>query len=184
MKTIVPRASLLILPASLALATAGCGGDDAGGGGSDGPSVQIMQPADGASLSVPFTLKVESSEELGTTESGLHHIHLYFDGNDDTYEVLEDPADEEIEIDADSPALEGIEPGEHTLEVSLRNADHSAAGAEDEVEVTIEGSGETTSSTSDDTGSDDTGSDDTGSEDSGGGDSGGGSDTPSYDYDY
>jgi hypothetical protein len=155
MKTIAPRARLLILPASLAIAMAGCGSSDDGGGGSGEPSVQIMQPADGDTLSVPFTLQVESSEELGTTESGLHHVHLYFDGNDDAYEVLEDPADEEIEIGPDSPALEGIEPGEHTLEISLRNADHSAAGAEDEVEVTIEGSGGTDS---------------------------GGDDSPNYDY--
>jgi hypothetical protein len=158
MKTIAPRASLLILPASLALVATGCGADDGGGGGSGSgdPSVEILQPADGATLSLPFTLKVDSSEELGTTESGLNHVHLYFDGNDDTYEVLEDPADEEIQISPDSPALEGIEPGEHTLEISLRNADHSAAGAEDEINVTIQGSG----STSDDTGSDDSGGDD------------------------
>jgi hypothetical protein len=175
MKTIAPKARLLILPASLALVATGCGAaDDGGSGGGGGPSVQLVQPTDGATLHVPFTLTVDSSEELGTTDEGLHHVHLYFDGNDQSYEVIESPAGEEIEIDADSPALEGIGSGEHTLEVSLRNADHSAAGAEDEVEVTIAGGGGTTSGTSDDTGSDDSGSDD----------SGGGSDTPTYDYDY
>ncbi|WP_335991344.1 Ig-like domain-containing protein [Glycomyces sp. MUSA5-2] len=117
-----------------ALILAGCGGTDPGG---DGPSVSIEQPAEGDELTAPFTVVVESSEELGTTESGNHHVHLYFDGNDGTYEVIESGNGEEYEVSADSPVLEGLEPGEHTLNVSLRNADHSAAGAEDEVTVTI-----------------------------------------------
>ena len=140
---------LLIVPAAAALALAGCGADaDSGGGGGSGggPSVAIEEPADGDSLDVPFTLVVDSSEELGSTDSGLHHVHVYFDGNDDAYEVIESPAGEEVQIDADSPAMEGIEPGEHTLEVSLRNADHSAAGAEDEVTVNIGESGSSDSS--------------------------------------
>ena len=147
---------LLILPAAAALALAGCGGgdDSGGGGGSGGPSVAIEVPADGDTLEVPFTLVVDSSEELGSTDEGLHHVHVYFDGNDDAYEVIESPAGEDVEIDSDSPALEGIEPGEHTLEVSLRNADHSAAGAEDEVAVNI-GEGGSTGGSSDDGGSDD-----------------------------
>lgn len=147
---------LLILPAATALALAGCGADDdsGGGGSSGGPSVAIEEPADGDSLEVPFTLVVDSSEELGSTDSGLHHVHVFFDGNDDSYEVIESPAGEEVEIDADSPAMEGIEPGEHTLEVSLRNADHSAAGAEDEVTVNI-GEGGSTGGSSEDDSSDD-----------------------------
>jgi hypothetical protein len=153
----VPRSRLLlILPAAAALALAGCGGDDDNGeaGSSGGPSVAIEEPADGDTLDVPFTLVVDSSEELGSTDEGLHHVHVYVDGNDDSYEVIESPAGEDVEIDADSPALEGIEPGEHTLEVSLRNADHSAAGAEDEVTINI-GEGGSTDGSSDDGGSGD-----------------------------
>jgi hypothetical protein len=165
-ETTVPRSSLLFLPAAFGLVLAGCGAaDDDGGGGSGGPSVEIQQPADGDSLSVPFTMTVESSEELGTTDEGLHHVHVYFDGNDQSYEVIETPAGEEIEIDADSPALEGVDTGEHTLQVSLRNADHSAAGAEDEISVMIGEDGGSTGSgsaggTSDDGTSDDGTSDD------------------------
>lgn len=150
----MPSSRMLYLAAALALALTACGGADedggsGGSGGGGGPSVEIMQPADGDSLQVPFSLVVESSEELGTTDEGLHHVHVYFDGNDDTYEVIETPAGEEIEIGPDSPAMEGVEPGEHTLDVSLRHADHSAAGAEDSVDVMIGSDGSTSGSDSD-----------------------------------
>lgn len=143
----VPR---LLLPtaAVLALVLAGCGGDDGNAsttseGESDGPSVEIVQPGDGDALSTPFALVVDSSEELGTTDSGNHHVHIYFDGDDSAYEVIESGNGEEHEIGADSPALEGLEPGEHVLNISLRNADHSAAGAEDEITVTVDDTGST-----------------------------------------
>ncbi|ACQ78509.1 hypothetical protein Bcav_0244 [Beutenbergia cavernae DSM 12333] len=141
------RPGLLAAAAAVVVLTlAGCGGDGGDDGaepaaGGDGPTVEIIEPADGDSLSAPFTFVVSSSEELGTTESGNHHVHLYFDGDDSAYEVIESGNGEEHEITADSPALEGLEQGEHTMNVSLRNADHSAAGAEDEITVTIETAG-------------------------------------------
>ncbi|WP_131981586.1 DUF4399 domain-containing protein [Jiangella ureilytica] len=99
--------------------------------------MEIVEPAGGAEIGVPFTLVVDSSEELGPTDTGNHHVHVYFDGDDSSYEVIESGNGEEHEITADSPALEGLEPGEHTLNVSLRNADHSAAGADAEITVTV-----------------------------------------------
>ncbi|TDD65695.1 hypothetical protein E1262_24400 [Jiangella aurantiaca] len=140
---------------ALVLVLAACGGDDdtstaSEGGG--GPSVEIVEPTGGAEISVPFTLVVDSSEELGPTDTGNHHVHVYFDGDDSSYEVIESGNGEEHEITVDSPAMEGVEPGEHTLNVSLRNADHSAAGAEAEVTVTVgeEGSGGSPSDDEDD----------------------------------
>lgn len=132
--------------AALSLILAGCssaGGTSASDGGSGGgePSVEILKPADGDTLSVPFTLAVDSSEELGTTDSGNHHVHIYFDGNDSAYEVIESGNREDHEITADSPALQGLEPGEHELDISLRNADHSAAGADAKITVNIETAG-------------------------------------------
>lgn len=134
---------MLMLPLAVgALVLAGCGGGGSDDSGGDGPSVTIEQPAEGDELTAPFTVVVESSEELGTTDSGKDHVHLYFDDQTSSYAVIESGNGEEFEVAADSPALDGIEPGEHTLHVSLRNADHSAAGAEDEVTVTIgDGSG-------------------------------------------
>lgn len=145
---------LVLSAAALALVLTACGSDDdasttsEGAGG--GPSVEILQPADGDTLSVPFALVVDSSEELGTTDSGNHHVHIYFDGDDSAYEVIESGNGEEHEIGADSPAVEGLEPGEHLLNISLRNADHSAAGAEDEITVTVDDAGSGSSNSSDD----------------------------------
>ncbi|GAA2152698.1 hypothetical protein GCM10010403_19690 [Glycomyces rutgersensis] len=131
-----------------ALFLAACGGGGygdgggSGGGSGDGPTVTIETPSDGDTLDTPFKVVVDSSEDLGPTDSGNDHVHLYFDDNDSAYAVIDSGNGEAFEVAADSPALDGIDPGEHTLHVSLRNADHSAAGAEDEVTVTIgDGSG-------------------------------------------
>ncbi|MPZ26170.1 MAG: hypothetical protein GEV12_06890 [Micromonosporaceae bacterium] len=122
-----------------------CGTDDDGGGGSSGGgngdtelSVTILQPASGDTVSIPFTLEVDASEDLGPTDSGLHHVHVYFDGDDSNYEVIEEGNRVAREITADSPAVAGLPPGEHTLNISLRNADHSAAGAEAEVAIVVD----------------------------------------------
>ncbi|HJU98059.1 MAG TPA: hypothetical protein VJ644_08790 [Jiangellaceae bacterium] len=141
--------------AALVLGVSACAGDDAAttsGGGDGGMSVEILQPADGDMISVPFTLEVDSSEELGTTDTGLHHVHIFFDGDDSSYEVIEDDNREPREITADSPAVEGLEPGEHVLNISLRTADHSPAGAEAEVTVNVEAPGGSPAGDSDDSG--------------------------------
>jgi hypothetical protein len=130
----------------LALVAVACGDASAGSGGSD--SLQISSPADGAQVASPFTVTVDASVALGDPSTGEHHVHLCFDGADcdaeytlvygDTFEV------------ADLP------PGEHTIEASLRNADHSDAGAADEITVTVGGGG------GDSQGGRDTGEDDNG----------------------
>jgi hypothetical protein len=111
-------------------ADAGTGGGGNAAGGEQ--MVTITEPAEGASVDVPFTLSLDSSVELGTTESGNHHVHLYFDGDDSKYEVIES---ESMEITDASPAVDGLRSGEHELNISLRNADHSPAGFETSVMV-------------------------------------------------
>ncbi len=141
------RLRMIAAVGALALGVSACGGDDgedgsiSTGSGDSGMSVEILQPADGDTISVPFTLEVDSSEELGATDAGLHHVHIFFDGDDSSYEVIEDGNVEPREIAEDSPAVEGLEPGEHVLNISLRNADHSPAGAEAEVTVNVEDAG-------------------------------------------
>lgn len=131
-----------VLGAIVLVAATGCGSDtaDAGDTGSDGggsaQTVTIKEPADGASIDIPFTLSLDSGVELGSTDSGKHHVHLYFDGDDSKYEVIE--ADS-MEITDASPAVEGLEPGEHKLDISLRNADHSAAGFDTSITVNVNG---------------------------------------------
>lgn len=136
------------------LLAAGCGGGDGGsggggyGGGGDadepgagGMTLEITSPADGDTVEVPFTVELDSSEELGPTDTGAHHVHVFFDGDDQEYLVVEG---ESVEV-TDLPE------GEHVVNASLRNADHSAAGVETEATVTV-GAGGAGSDTGGDTG--------------------------------
>ncbi|MEJ3744835.1 hypothetical protein WEI85_16255 [Actinomycetes bacterium KLBMP 9797] len=121
--------------AALVLAAGGlaaCGGDEAestatGSGG--GMSVTVVEPAAGAEVQVPFTVRVDATTELGPQESGKHHVHVWFDDDEDNYTMIE----------ADSGPITKAPSGEHTMHVSLRNANHSAAGVEATTELTITG---------------------------------------------
>src|SRR5207247_3748323 len=98
---------------------------------------QITSPSGGASVSEPFTLKVQSSVALGEPSTGRDHVHLCFDGaNCDTEYKL---------VYSDTFQITGLSPGQHTIEASLRNADHSAAGPTASITVTVTG-GATSSS--------------------------------------
>ncbi|HEU5473651.1 MAG TPA: hypothetical protein VFV67_23640 [Actinophytocola sp.] len=143
------RDRILAMLGALVLAGASaCGGDDAssgsgsaGSGGSSGDggmTVSIAEPADGSSVQMPFQVKVDSSVELGPTESGKHHVHLFFDGDDKKYEVVESDT---VEVTSSSKSAAGLSSGQHEMSISLRNADHSPAGAETKIMVEIGGSG-------------------------------------------
>jgi hypothetical protein len=134
---------LTALGAVVLVAASGCGGGTAdtgssGGGGGGADTVTIKEPADGASIGIPFTLRLDSKEALGSTDSGKHHVHLYFDGDDSAYEVIESDS---VQITDKSPAVKGLAPGEHELDISLRNADHSPAGFDTSIKVTVSGGG-------------------------------------------
>lgn len=123
---------LAAVAAAVATLTA-CGGgsDDGGAAAGSGGDLSIESPADGAEVPAAFTVEVSTGEELGPPESGAMHVHLYYDGADEDYDV----------VTSDSFEVEGLGSGEHTIEASLRHADHSAAGAEDTVTVTVAGDG-------------------------------------------
>lgn len=124
--------------AGLVLLAAGCGddGDDASTGGSgDGPGLRVAAPADGDSVTVPFDLTVETDEELGEPDTGRHHLHVYYDGDTDE-------GDYDLVYEDSFTVERDLEPGEHTVEVVLAQADHSLTDQRDEVTVTIgEGAG-------------------------------------------
>jgi hypothetical protein len=136
----------VVLGTMLLVGATACGSDDSsantspgsGGGGSGENTVSVVEPADGSTIQIPFKLQVKSGVSLGTTESGQHHVHLYFDGNDKKYEVVES---DNMEITSSSKAVDGLQPGKHELNISLRNADHSAAGADTKIMVEVGGSG-------------------------------------------
>jgi hypothetical protein len=77
-------------------------------------------------------VKLDASVPLGDPSTGEHHVHLCFDGaNCDAEYSL---------VYGNSMQVTGLTPGPHTIEASLRNADHSAAGATDSISVTVSGS--------------------------------------------
>lgn len=90
-------------------------------------TVLIVSPVEGDVVSLPFEASFEASVPLGTQEAGLHHLHLWFGGDEDAYQVVEGEV-AEITI---APA------GEHEMHVSLRNADHSEVGAEASVPIVV-----------------------------------------------
>ena len=114
------------------LLLAGCNSQPSGpatGTGNNGLSVSIVEPVRGALVQLPFQVKFTSSEELGTMSSGKHHVHVWFDDDTANY----------IMIESDSGKIEKAPAGSHTMHVSLRKADHSPAGAEAELMVTVAG---------------------------------------------
>ncbi|MGH2699471.1 MAG: hypothetical protein ACRDJL_09795 [Actinomycetota bacterium] len=112
------------------LVAAACGNDSTEGAaaaGAEGPTLTITSPSDGDEVSLPITVEVSTSEELGPEETGLHHWHLFVDGEELEYTV-----------EASNEAMiEDLSPGEHTINASLQHADHSAAGASDEIAVIV-----------------------------------------------
>src|SRR5690606_34570869 len=94
------RAAIAVA-AVLTLVAAGCGDDDdttsagAGSGGqSDGEmTISVAEPADAAEVGTPFDVEVDTSVEVGEPDTGLHHVHLYYDGNtqEGDYDVVYEP---------------------------------------------------------------------------------------------
>jgi hypothetical protein len=123
----VRRWKLFAILSALALVAFACGNDTPEA--DDGPSIDITAPDDGTEVGSSFTLEVASSEELGPTETGAHHIHVWYDGDETTYDVVE----------SDTFEVSGLAPGEREITASLRFANHSAAGAEDTITVTVTG---------------------------------------------
>lgn len=121
-------AAALVAIAMVALSGA-CSSDGAGSGGSGKPSLSISRPAAGSTVTLPFTVQFTSNEQLGATSTGLDHVHLYFDDHSDRYLIVESTS---VQV-TDAPA------GQHVMHLSLRNANHSPAGAEAQLTLTING---------------------------------------------
>ena len=124
---------------------AGCGNTDASGGtgsGGDSPSLSITSPSEGDTVGGTFTVKWDANVALGDPDTGRDHVHVFVDGNSNDYTV----------VGGDSFEVTGLSPGEHTVDVTLQKADHSPAGAEDQVDVTVSGSGGTSSPSDDSSG--------------------------------
>ena len=121
---------LVFALALLAEACASVGNASTGSaGGDEPPSLHIVAPSDGAQVSMPFEVQVDSSVPLGSPDTGQHHVHLYYDTAtpDGPYDL----------VYGTSFQVTSLPPGEHTILASLRNANHSDAGPRDVITVTV-----------------------------------------------
>jgi hypothetical protein len=125
--------------ATLAVLGAACNSGGASSGGA--ASLKIASPADGTSVSEPFKLTFDASVPLGQPSTGDDHVHVCFDGascDSGAYKIAY----------GDSYTVTGLSPGKHSIEASLRHADHSAVGPTATITVTITGGAGQTSSPS------------------------------------
>lgn len=103
--------------------------DEAQNADGAGQSLTVVEPVSGANVTLPLRVRLDSSVPLGPTESGEHHVHVWFDDNEADYLIVE----------SDVTQVTTAPAGQHTMHVSLRNANHSAAGVEAAVPVTVGG---------------------------------------------
>ncbi len=132
------RARRLVAGLAIAVLAAACssGTQAAGGAGvaANAASISIAVPSDGAQVSVPFDVQLDSSVPLGAPETGDHHAHLYFDSSTDA-------ADYDIVYGTTWQVTRPLAPGPHTITVALANADHSLAGPTQKITVNVTGGG-------------------------------------------
>lgn len=118
--------------AATLLVAAGCGDDDAttaGGTGGDEVSIAIASPVDGDEVGRSFDLEVDAGVPLGEPGTESHHLHVFYDGN---------TQDGEFDMVFDTTfTIDRLEPGEHTVEAVIANADHSLTEARDQVTLTV-----------------------------------------------
>ncbi|HEX5018558.1 MAG TPA: hypothetical protein VFX15_13345 [Actinomycetes bacterium] len=137
-----PAKTLTIAAITLAgaglLAACGSSSGDSGDSGSGGPSLTITSPTPGSKVGTSVDVAWDSSVELGEPDTGRDHVHVFVDGESNDYTV----------VGGNEFTVTGLTPGAHTIDVTLQHADHSSAGASDEVDVTVTKSGGTGSTPS------------------------------------
>ena len=133
-------AAVLGLVAALAVACADpepdaggpAGGQPGQGDGDAAPTIEIVAPADGDTVTVPFEVTVDASVELGPIDEGLNHFHVWFG----------DTQDQPMVVESDSVRIEDAPSGEQTMWVSLQEADHTPIGDPVSISITIQGGSE------------------------------------------
>jgi len=119
------------------LLLAACGSSGGGGAskaasspsGGGKPRLSILAPADGATVTGPVKLRISTNAPIGPTDSGKDHVHVFLDGRTQDYTV----------VPATSYTIKNMPSGKHTISVTLQHADHSPAGADAQVTVTVKG---------------------------------------------
>ena len=132
MRSLTSMRTALVASLAFGVLAVACSNGTSSAAGGNGPTLTISSPADAANVSEPFTLKLDASVALGDPTTGDDHVHLCFDGascDSGNYQL----------VYGDSAQVQGLSAGQHTIEASLRNADHSAVGPTDTITVTVTG---------------------------------------------
>jgi hypothetical protein len=98
-------------------------------GDEPGETIRITSPSDGAEVTVPFQVIIDSSVPLGPPSEDVHHVHIWFGDDQAIFLVGE----------SDVVQVDNAPNGEQTMRVSLHHADHTPAGAEVSVSLNISG---------------------------------------------
>ena len=129
--------AVVLLASALVLLASACAASATGDSGGE-PTLRIMSPNEGASVSEPFLVKIDASVPLGDPGTGEDHVHLCFDGRScDTEYTL---------VFGNTFEITDLPPGAHTIEASLRHADHSDTGVTTTVSITVDAAGAGSSS--------------------------------------
>jgi hypothetical protein len=124
------RTLALAVAAVLAVAACGTGSQAGQSDTAGGMTIDVVEPADGSDVSIPFAVQIEASVPLGEPESGNHHVHLYFDTDTRSAEY-------DIVYGNTAEVTRQLEPGDHVVIAALANPDHSLAGPTHEIAVTV-----------------------------------------------
>lgn len=119
-----------VLLVAVALSLAACRDvGTAGGAGGGEMSLSIEEPTDGAQVSGKVNLAVSvEGAEIGPTDSGAMHLHVYVDDSDQ-YEVV-----------TTTETTVSVPNGDHTVRVVLAQPNHEETAISDEVAFTVSGS--------------------------------------------
>ena len=128
-----PKAWLSAVGALFALALVATACSNAGASTGSDMSLKIASPSDGATVSEPFKVTFDASVPLDKPTTGDHHVHLCFDGGSC------DELSQSVIAYGDSVMVSDLSPGMHTIEASLRNADHSDTGVSTTISVDVSG---------------------------------------------
>lgn len=128
------KSSALVLSVAMALIVGACtsGSGASSGTGANNLTIGITTPTEGANVTVPFDIKLESNVTLDKPETGNHHAHLYFDTDTNA-------ADYDIVYGTSWQVTRQLAPGKHTIIAALANPDHSLAGPTHQITVTVAG---------------------------------------------
>lgn len=122
-----------LMAGGLLLAACGSGGDGgtAAAASPSGakPRLSILAPTDGATVSAPVKLQISTNVPIGPPDSGKDHVHVFLDGRTQSYTV----------VPSTTYTIKNLPSGKHTISVTLQHADHSPAGADTQVTVTVKG---------------------------------------------